>query len=319
MTLELRVIVHAVHDIADGVRLFDLRPSSGTTLPSFSPGAHIDVVLGDDVVRSYSLCNGCDEAGRYVIAIRRQEGGKGGSVLAHQTLTAGHAVVVRPPRNNFQLAEGAGRSVFIAGGIGITPIYAMIQHLEALGKPWELHYSSPGRGRTAFLAELQALEAKAPGRVHFHFDDEQHGAVLDLAPVLEVSRPGAHYYCCGPTGMLDAFERLTDRFPGETVHLERFSSDLPVSTEGSFEVEFRRLGKTVRVRDGETILAAAIEAGADVAFSCEEGVCGSCETHVIAGIPDHQDLVLSKHERETNTKMMICCSRSKTPKLVLDL
>ncbi|MYZ46419.1 PDR/VanB family oxidoreductase [Propylenella binzhouense] len=319
MTDQISTRLHVVDDIADGVRLYDFRPMPGATLPAFSPGSHIDVVLGPELVRSYSLCNLDESGGRYVIAIRRQDDGKGGSVTAHRTLQVGDEVRIRPPRNNFQLIENAEHSVFIAGGIGITPIFAMIQRLEKLKRSWELHYSSPTRRRAAFLAEFEALEEKEGGRVHFHSDDEHGGSIMDLRPILGTYRAGSHYYCCGPSGMIETFESLTGGFPAGSAHLERFSSDVPLSTAGSFEVEFRRLGKSVRVHEGETILQAAINAGADVAFSCEEGVCGSCETAVIEGIPDHQDLVLSKHEREANRKMMICCSRSKTPKLVLDL
>lgn len=319
MTEQICTRLHAVDDIADGVRLFDLRPLPGASLPAFSPGSHIDVVLGPDLVRSYSLCNLDENGGRYVIAVRRQDDGKGGSVAAHRALHAGDEVQIRPPRNNFQLVENASRSVFIAGGIGITPIFAMIQRLEALRQPWELHYSSPTHQRAAFLAEFKALEKQAAGRVHFHFDDEHGGSIMDLGPILSSYAAGSHYYCCGPSGMIEKFESLTEGFPADSVHVERFSSDVPLSTSGSFEVEFRRLGKTVLVHEGETILEAALKAGADVAFSCEEGVCGSCETAVIEGIPDHQDMVLSKHEREANRKIMICCSRSRTPKLALDL
>ncbi len=318
MTLQARVA--DVSEIAEGVKTFALVPAGDAPFPAFEAGSHLDILLGNGLVRSYSLCNLPDGSGRYVIAVRRQDDGAGGSVYIHDRVAEGDTLTIRPPRNNFALRREAGHSVLVAGGIGITPIFAMIQQLERDGHSWSLYFASPSRARTAFLDDLTALEARRPGRVLFHFDEEAAGALIDLQGALAAHPDDdTHFYCCGPTPMLDAFKALTAGLPGDRFHMEHFSASHEVDTSGSFEVEFRRLGKVVTVSDGETILDAALAAGADVAYSCEEGVCGSCETQVLEGVPDHRDEVLSDYERASNQKMMICCSRSKTPRLVLDV
>lgn len=312
--------VAAVKDVAEEVKTFELEPAGGSAFPPFEAGAHIDVLLDGGMARSYSLCNDPSEAGRYVIAVRRQKDGEGGSVRMADTVHEGDTLNIRAPRNNFRLCENATSSVFLAGGIGITPIFAMVLKLEREGADWSLYYASPSRGRTAFREELEALEAKKPGRVHFHFDEEAEVETVDISSILSAHRnTGTHFYCCGPTGMLKTFETLTADLPEDSVHTEHFSAGQVVDKSGTFEVEFKRLGKVVTIHEGETILDAAIEAGANVAYSCEEGVCGSCETLILEGEPDHRDEVLSHHERQTGKKMMICCSRSKSSRLVLDI
>jgi vanillate O-demethylase ferredoxin subunit len=251
-----------------------------------------------------------------VIAVLREPNGRGGSRRLHDDLQPGTLLRISPPRNHFPLEEAAPHSVLIAGGIGITPLRSMILRLEALQRPWQLHYCARSRASAAFVAELAAL---APQRVRFHFDDEQGGALPDLAGMIKSGGPGVHVYCCGPTPMLDAFVRTTAALPPEHVHLEYFSAKASAASEGGFEVELARSGLRLRIAAGQSILDAVLNAGIEVAHACAEGVCGSCETRVISGTPDHRDAVLSAHEQAANDRMMICCSGAKSAGLVLDL
>jgi ferredoxin-NADP reductase len=226
---------------------------------------------------------------------------------------SGQALSVSAPRNHFPLASNAQHSVLFAGGIGITPIWAMLQHLKARSQNWELHYASRSRDDMAFRDELQQL----PG-AHLHFDDENAGRVLDLNAVVSKAPTGAHFYCCGPVPMLDAFRAATAALPSGQVHFEYFAAKEERSLDGGFVVELARSKKEVLIPPGRSILEVLRDEGLDVSSSCEEGICGICETAVISGVPDHRDAILSDHERATNKVMMICCSGSKTARLVLD-
>lgn len=316
-TMEVRL--HAITYAALDISLFEFRPLTGDRLVPFTAGAHIDLYLGDGLVRSYSLVNSQDERDRYVVAVKREAEGRGGSRTVHERLRVGQAVTIGLPRNNFPLNEEAAHSVFIAGGIGITPIYSMVQRLQQIGHAWELHYAARSREAAAFLPELRALGTQ----VHFHFDDEASRETgpgcLDITSLVAGQPPHAHLYCCGPLPMLHAFERAAAGRPPEQVHTEYFKSELPAATEGGFEVVLQRSGQVLMMEPGQSILDAVLALGVDMTYSCTEGVCGSCEVRVIEGIPDHRDLVLSKEEQEKNDRMMICCSGSKTARLVLDL
>jgi tetrachlorobenzoquinone reductase len=301
---------------ARGVLGFDLRPTNLQPLPQFTPGAHIDLHLQNGLIRSYSLVNPPTERHRYVIAVGRDAASRGGSKYLHESIRCGDVVSAAGPRNNFPLQEDATDSVFIAGGIGITPIFAMVQRLAALGRRWQLYYCARTRKSAAYVSELSAL---GKDQVRFNFDGEDGGQVLDVDAVVSASPAGSHFYCCGPTGMLSAFERATARIAPERVHLEYFAPVLPAATEGGFAVELARSSRTVFVPPGRSILDVLIEAGVDLSFSCAEGICGTCETRVLSGTPDHRDLVLTAQEKASNRKMMICCSGCKGDKLVLDL
>jgi vanillate O-demethylase ferredoxin subunit len=311
----IEVRVEDVAPLAQGIAAYDLRASAGGVLPPFAAGAHIDLYLPQGVVRSYSLVNPQDERHRYVIAVNRDAASRGGSAWVHDTLRAGSALSIGAPRNNFPLAEAASHSVFIAGGIGITPLWCMIQRLRALGRSWELVYCARTRAHAAFRTDLEAL---GPA-VRFNFDGEPGGRMLDLAATVAAAPPDADLYCCGPVPMLEAFERATADRPPSQVHVEYFSAKAPPASEGGYTLVLARSRLSFEVAKGKTIIDALIEKGFDAPYSCLEGVCGTCETRVIEGTPDHRDLVLSKAEREANRTMMICCSGSKTPKLVLDL
>jgi vanillate O-demethylase ferredoxin subunit len=315
MPLQLRAIRYE----ADGIHSFEFRHADGAALPAFAAGSHIDLHLGNGMVRSYSLCNPQTETHRYVVGVNRDRASRGGSAFVHHQLRTGDMVTVAVPRNNFALAEDAPHSVLIAGGIGITPLWCMVQRLDSLGRSWELHYCARSHAGAAFLDDLRALKAASThGQLHLHFDDRMQGALLDLRQVVASAREGSHFYCCGPLPMLAAFEDATAGLPPPQVHVEYFAAKEAPSTTGGFQVELARSGKVLDVPAGKTILDAMLEAGIDVPYSCLEGVCATCETRVLGGVPDHRDLVLSKEEQASNTVMMICCSGSKTPKLVLD-
>jgi vanillate O-demethylase ferredoxin subunit len=322
----LEVRVKSVTYEADGILSYDLRPAgsgaapafSGGDLPAFTAGAHIDLHLPDGLVRSYSLVNPQDERHRYVIAVQREPESRGGSRQVHQRLHPGDLVTIAPPRNNFPLAEDARHSILIAGGIGITPVWCMAQRLEALGRSFELYYCVRRRALAAFLEPVEAMARRRPGGVHVTFDAEG-GSMLDLAALMARAAPDVHFYCCGPLAMLDAFEAASASRDRDRVHTEYFTTREVPATEGGFTVVLARSGTSVQVPHGSTIIDALFKAGIDVPHSCLEGVCGTCETRVISGEPDHRDLVLTDAERAAGKTMMICCSGSKGDTLVLDL
>ena len=220
------------------------------------------------------------------------------------------------PRNNFALDEAAAHTILVAGGIGITPIMCMIERLEKLGRSWQLYYSCRARAETAFLSELQA---KGAAKVTFNFDAENGGRFLDLAAIAAGAPAQTHLYCCGPLPMLKAFEAATADLPRQNVHVEYFTAAEAAALEGGYIVELRRSKREFSVPPGKTILETLRDAGVEVTSSCEEGVCGACETAVISGAPDHRDMILTAAERAANKTMMICCSGSKSDRLVLDL
>ncbi len=301
------------------VNSFELRPKTGQALPSFTAGGHVEVLMRSGLVRSYSLVNSPADRGRYVIAVNRDPQSRGGSAFMHEALRVGETLSVRPPRNNFRLAEEACHTVMIAGGIGITPFVSMTSRMVEVGSPWVLHYCARTRQHAAFLAELEAAATLGRGSVRYHFDDERGAAPPDIEAMVSAAPPSSDFYCCGPSPMLDAFADATKGIPPERIHVERFSSDKPAAVEGGFTVQLARSGRSVQIPPGSTILDALLTLGIDVRYSCRSGVCGSCETGVLEGVPDHRDLVLSEEQRASGTRMMICCSGARSERLILDL
>lgn len=312
---ELRSVKHE----ADDINLLEFRRLDGTGLPPFSAGSHIDLHLPNGIVRSYSLVNCPSETHRYVIAVKREPAGRGGSRFIHDQLHAGAEIEIGEPRNNFRLCEDAPRSVLIAGGIGITPFAGMVRRLEELGRPWELHYAARSRRSAGFVRKLASYGSKVTFYFPNEFAGEPAASRIDVANVVAGAPRGTHFYCCGPRGMLTAFEAAAAELPANQVHLEFFSNSASREKEGTFDVRLARSGQTVTVPSGETILNALLNHGVDVPYSCMEGVCSSCETRVLQGIPDHRDLILTREERDANDRMLICCSRSKSATLVLDI
>jgi len=310
MTFQVR-IKSATWEAA-AITSYELRPAEGTELPPFTAGAHIDLTLPNGLIRSYSLVNRQSERHRYVIAVQKDRASRGGSKWVHENFRVGDLVSINGPRNNFPLEESAERSIFIAGGIGITPILSMMARLTELGREWELIYCARTRAVAAFVDILT-------GNVRFNFDEEPGGRMLDVGAVVAAAPPNAHLYCCGPLPMLSAFEAATASLPRERVHVEYFTAKEPPAVEGGFRVLLARSGREFVVPAGKTILDTLLDAGLDVPYSCMEGVCGTCETKVLEGVPDHRDLILTEEEHAAGKSMMICCSGAKTERLVLDL
>lgn len=314
----MQVRVKRISYEAESINSYELVAPTGDDLVAFTAGSHIDLHLSNGMIRSYSLVNDQSERNRYVIAVNKDAASRGGSSNIHETLRAGDLITVSHPKNNFGLEENASHSVLIAGGIGITPLLSMIRRLGALGRSWELHYAARSRSAAAFLDELSNLGSDA-AKLHLHFDHEHSGRILDLSTIVKNAPGDAHLYCCGPVTMLEAYEAATADRPAARVHVEYFKAKEKPALEGGFEVRLARSNQTVMVEPGGTILNALLDAGITVNYSCSEGVCGTCETRVIAGIPDHRDLFLGKEEQAANNTMMICCSGSKSSTLVLDL
>ncbi len=300
---------------ARDTNLYEFRQVDGEALPAYDPGAHIDLHLPNGLVRQYSLTvPETEPPQRYVVGIKRDPASRGGSRYVHDELHVGKTLKISQPRNHFALKEDAPHVVLIAGGIGITPIWCMVQRLEQLGKSWKLYYSCRSRADAAFLEPMQKMPS-----VHFHFDDENEGKFLDIAAVVAQAPKDAHLYCCGPGPMLKAFEAATQGWADEQTHVEYFTAKAAPAKSGGFVVELSRSGEEHFIPEGKTILQVLLDAGVDVDYSCELGICGACETRVISGIPEHRDAILSEEEQAENTRVMICCAGCKSDRLVLDL
>ncbi len=290
----LAAFVHTLRFEAQGILGVELRPQGDQVFPPFSAGAHIDLHLPNGLVRSYSLLNSPEDCGRYVLGILRDRGSRGGSAFVHDSLRVGMQLQISRPRNLFPLEENAAHSVLVAGGIGVTPIYCMFNRLRALGRSVELLYCARSRQEAAFVEELAASDAA----IQLHFDDEK-GGPMDLGAFLGARASTAHFYCCGPTPMIDAFETHCERLGHPHVHIERFAAapQAPAAPQGSYEVRLARSGTSIEVPSGKSLLDALLEAGVVVDCSCREGVCGSCETRVLEGEPEHRDGVLTRRKR----------------------
>jgi len=324
---KLEVRLKSITALADDINAFEFVSADGGWLPRFTAGSHIDVYLAGGVIRQYSLCNSPQERHRYVVAVLRDPKGRGGSISMHDELRAGQKLLISQPRNHFALSETAGRHVFIAGGIGITPVMAMIDEVRRRAQAFHLHYCARTAQRAAFLDELKPLVESGQASVHFDNGDPRNG--LDLVSTLSDYAPGTHLYYCGPGPLMDAIEAASAHWPAATRHCERFSAgaaanaarvdgaDSGGETDAAFDVELRRSQKTLTVQPGESIVDVLRSNGVDVDTSCCEGYCGTCMTRYLAGEPVHRDTVLDDEDREEF--VMICCARAKSPTLVLDI
>lgn len=311
---EADLVVDRVDRVAHDVVAVALRRPDGDPLPDWTPGAHVDLVLDDGITRQYSLCGKTSDPHTWRVAVLRSPDSRGGSEAVHH-LSEGATVRVRGPRNHFPVVASP-HYLFIAGGIGITPLLPMIDEAEAVGADWRLFYG--GRTRTS-MAFADELVARHGGRVHLVPEDER--GRLDLDAILRDPQPQTLVYACGPEPMLAAVEERCTAWPPGTLHLERFSAK-PTSDradESSFEVVLQRSGKTLVVPPDKSIFDIVRKAGVSVLGSCLEGICGTCETGVIDGEVDHRDSVLDEEERESNEVMMICVSRCHSARLTLDL
>jgi ferredoxin-NADP reductase len=313
--VDLTLRVDARTTGAEGVVVLDLCDPAGADLPTWAPGAHVDLRLPDGLTRQYSLCGDPADRSRWRIAVLREPESRGGSAHVHDALVEGAVVEVRGPRNHFPLVP-APRYVFVAGGIGITPILPMIDAADAAGAEWELHYGGRSRRSMAFL---QSLEEATGQRVTLHPQDEV--GLIDLESLLGTPRPGTLVYCCGPEPLLVAVEQRCAGWPEGSLHVERFApKDVgqPV-LPGAFEVELALSGLSLTVPPEKSVLQVVEEAGIDVLSSCTEGTCGTCETTVLSGEVDHRDSLLTPAEQAVNDTMFICVSRAACPRLVLEL
>jgi ferredoxin-NADP reductase len=300
--------------VADGVLTLDLAAPHGGRLPDWTPGAHIDLLLPNGMTRQYSLCGDRWDPFSYRVGVLLEPVGRGGSAYVHGTLAPGDLVGVGGPRNNFPLVPSE-QYLFVAGGIGITPLLPMVRQAEMLGADWRLLYGGRRRASMAFLDELGAFGERVQVRPEDEF------GLLDLHGYLGDPRPGVRVYSCGPAPLLAAMESACSTWPPHTLRTERFVAEergAPLR-DAPFEVELSRTGATVTVTPDVSILDAVSAAGVDVLSSCRQGICGTCETTVLAGRPDHRDSLLDDGERDAGDCMYICVSRSSSERLVLDL
>lgn len=307
--------VVAREDQGEGtVAIITLQPVDGSGPPAWEAGAHIDILLENGLERQYSLCGRVKPGEPWRIGVLRESNSRGGSEYIHASLHPGIEVLVRRPRNNFSLVE-APVYQFVAGGIGITPILPMIREVERRGKPWRLIYGGRSRPSMAFLDEL----APYGDRVSVWPQDES--GHLPIGGIVEGLEPGAVVYCCGPEPLLRAVEGAMANLPQNLLHIERFRPrlDLLAKERMPFDVYLNYSDLSLHVPTDKTIVQVVEAAGLEVMTSCREGTCGTCETGVLEGIPDHRDSYLTPAEKLTNETIMICCSRAKSSKLVLDL
>jgi tetrachlorobenzoquinone reductase len=314
----IEVRLDSIETVARDTNVYTFRRPDGGQLQPYNPGAHIDIHLPNGLMRQFSLLNPDADPESYVVGIKLDAASRGGSRYIFDELRVGHTLKISAPRNNFPLVEDAEHVILFAGGIGITPIWCMAQQLARQNRSWKLYYSCRSRADMAFLA---ALEKFGPDRVHLHFDEEAGGKFLDIAAVVNTAPASAHFYCCGPNPMLTAFEAAAASRPRLQVHLEYFTpkAEIESNTLGGFWVELARSGEEYFIPECRKILEVLYEAGVDVDYSCELGICGECVTRVISGIPEHHDSVLSEEEQATNEKVMICCAGCKSERLVLDM
>jgi len=314
----LKVVVRRREQQAADVIVLELVDPSGKPLPVFAAGAHIDLHIGEDIVRQYSLCSNPADTSSYRLGILKDPASRGGSVAVHEKMQEGTEVMISAPRNLFPLADDDGHSVLIGGGIGVTPMIAMAYALHAAGRSFELWYCGRSRSTCAFLDDLANSEFS--GCVNTWFDDEHNGERLDAQKLLSAADNLGHVYVCGPTGFMDWIigTAADSGFADDHIHREFFQVDVETGGE-SFEVVAQSSGVTVQVGENQTIVEALAAAGVKIKVSCEQGTCGTCLCDVLEGTPDHRDVFLTDEEKEDNDQILVCCSRSKSPRLVLDI
>jgi len=317
-TLSVRVARKAVE--ATDICTFELVAVDGAALPSFSAGSHVDVYLPGGLTRQYSLCNDPSETHRYLIAVLRDPASRGGSDAMHQQVQEGQVLQISAPKNHFGLAHDARRSLLLAGGIGVTPILCMAERLAMTSADFAMHYCTRSRDRAAFLQRITA--SRYAPRVQLHFDDGAADQKLDLAALLADPQAGVHLYVCGPKGFMDAVLKTARErgWPESQLHYEFFGAEVTKSdSDAGFEIQLASSGRVIRVAKDQTVTQALSAAGVEVQTSCEQGVCGTCLTRVLSGVPDHKDMYLTPEEQAANDQFTPCCSRAKTARLVLDL
>jgi vanillate O-demethylase ferredoxin subunit len=305
---------------AEDIAAFELVAENGAPLPPFTAGAHVEVHMAPGLTRPYSLCNDPSERHRYVIGVLREVESKGGSKAMHERIRSDSSFQISPPRNNFELDERAPYSLLLAGGIGVTPILAMARRLHAIGARFDLHYCTRTRARMAFRPDL--FDGPFATSVHPHFDDGPQGQLLDINGTIAGLPAGAHVYVCGPTGFMNAVLSTAEKsLPAPAIHREYFvnQASAPKSGEQPFRVQIESTGAIFEVPPSKSIVAVLAEHGIEIPVSCEQGICGTCVTEVVEGVPDHRDLFLTDEEHAQNRQMTPCCSRARTELLILKI
>jgi vanillate O-demethylase ferredoxin subunit len=312
----MQVQIARKFSVATDICAFELVHPGGAALPAFSAGAHIDVMLRGGLVRQYSLCNDPRESHRYLIAVLRDANSRGGSIAMH-ALEEGGLLDISEPKNHFPLLAQARHSLLLAGGIGVTPLISMAEALVHTGASFEMHYCARSAARTAFRDRL--VEPRFAGRVHLYFDDA--GDRLHFDALLARADAGTHLYVCGPAGFIAAAVEAAHAagWDDGNVHREFFAAAPAQAGGAAFQVKLSSTGRVIDVAPEMTVIAALAQAGVEVPTSCEQGVCGTCLTRVLSGEPDHRDTYLMDEEKAANDQFLPCCSRSKSPMLVLDL
>lgn len=304
---------------AEGICSFELAAVEGENLPAFTAGAHIDVHVAPGLVRQYSLCNDPSEVTKYRIAVLREPHSRGGSAGMHDRVAEGQCLTISTPKNHFPLTASS-RTLLLAGGIGITPILSMARELHSSNAAFELHYAGRSVSRMAFLDELSAAPFAASVRVHA--DDGDAAQRFNAVDLLANPASDLHLYVCGPSGFMDHVLSTAKAAGWADTHLHReyfASAPVDTSSDGAFELKLSRTGLRCTVPAGKSVLEVLLAHGVDVPYSCESGVCGTCLTQVLDGTPDHRDSYLNDAERASGTQFLPCCSRAKSPTLVIDL
>lgn len=316
---KINVVVTATRKLAADIVGLDLQSPDGEALPAFSAGSHIDVFLPGGEIRQYSICNAPSETHRYSLGVLKEANGRGGSSAMH-ALRKGAALEISTPRNNFELAPSARKTLLLAGGIGITPILSMAYALHAKGADFELHYCTRNKSRTAFRQVL--ADAPFADSVVFHFDNGAEDQKFNMGMLAKSPAKDTHLYVCGPTGFMEAvLSNAGDAWPTAALHREYFTADT-VETGGDdrpFRIQISSTGDELEIPADKSIVEVLAEVGIEIPTSCEQGICGTCLTPVLQGTPDHRDLVLTEIEHADNDQMTLCCSRALTDVLVLDL
>ncbi|OCZ21010.1 Vanillate O-demethylase oxidoreductase [Acinetobacter pittii] len=317
MTTLYDVVVKNRHVEGGNIAVMEFESATSTTLPKVEAGAHIDVHLPNGMVRQYSLCQNPNDEGKFRLGILRDPESRGGSVSAFDEIKDGMQIQVSEPKNLFPLLK-AKHSVLIGGGIGITPLITMAYQLAHEGTSFELHYCGVIPEKCAFVDEIKNGELAKHTTFHFKSEGASHRAFFESA-IKDIDLE-SHIYTCGPVGFMDWVINLatTHDFPEQQIHKEYFQVETDTSGD-SFEVVAERSGKIIMVEAGETILQALAKEGIEIEMSCEQGVCGTCMCDVIEGEPDHRDVYFTDEEKASNEQILVCCSRSKTSRLVLDI
>lgn len=320
MEVLMRVTVSARSELGEGTAGFELAAVDGSALPPFEAGSHIDIHLPGGLIRQYSLHDLPSEPARYRIGVLREPQSRGGSAALVDGVKVGDELDISVPRNHFALDKSAGRSILLAGGIGITPILCMAEQLAQQRRAFELHYCGRTISRMAFVERLRS--SPYAGDVHIHVDDGPREQTLDAAAAIGPPNPETHLYVCGPAGFMDHVLETARKLGWKEPQLHReYFAAAPIdhSADGPFEIELKSGGRVIKVDADKSAAEALRDSGIAIAVSCEQGVCGTCVTRVLAGLPDHRDLYLTDAEHEQNDCFTPCCSRARTPRLVLEL